>query len=1405
MGSERNPIATPTWRPSHSSCRHSLRNSVLALALVVAVALPARPAVAAPGPNAPWEGAPFSATAAEIARAAAAVKTRKPADAVLLFDDRRIEFDSSGRETHTHRLVYRVDSPRGVEEWAQTVAYWQPWRQKRPQVRARIITSDAEEHALDPKTLTDSAQQSEVPQVYDDTHIYQGPLPAVAVGAVVEEEIITEDTEPYFTAGAVARYAVGRGVPVLHTRITLDSPVALPLHVTLRLLPDAVQQETKSADHVSRVIEQGTLEPLENGVPNLPDDQAAFPQVEVSTGASWQQIARAYFDLTDSKIRVDDVKRILPSGSQGDTPLQIATRMAAKLHREIRYTGVEFGQARLIPQFPSETLSRKFGDCKDKAAVLVAMLRSAGVPANLALLSAGPGQDVSPDSPGMGLFDHAIVYVPGSPALWIDPTAEYTRVGDLPYGDRGRLALVIAQGTTALSQTPPAAPEQNLERETREFYLAEEGPARISETTETHGSLESEYRVWFSSSELDKVRKRLTSYAKSAYLVDSLTRIEPGSATDFAKPFQLRIEAQKADRGFTSQGEASVGIPLNDLFDRYPNWFDRRTPKGRASEPAEDDAQKPRTADFAFEPFATEWRYRIVPPLGFQVRTLPPNIAKDIGPARLTAEFAKEPSGEVTAILRFSSVKGRYTVAEATAAREAMNDLRDAETMLVNFQLAAQVRLQAGDFPGAMQSFGELVQAHPKEALHRMQRARAMLSVGFGERARGEAAAATKLEPDSARAWSTLGWVLQHDLIGRRFGKGFDRENSLAAYRKAVALDSKDAAIQADLAILLEHDAAGVRYSPRSQLDEAVTVYRSRAKLVEENDAYVDNLAFALFYANRFAEVKAAVTGKKPSASAKQLVVASAAASGGVRAARAEADRLTEGGAESDKLLVDSAGQLVRVRHYAEAADLMEAASQGSQKTAAALQQIESLRSTRHFEEMLLPASDPRSVIQQLMQLTLGGSVPNTAVFDLLSRRMIHPGSREDQEEFSRGLAIGMRAARTSQFPPEVIVDFALSNLTFAIEGDDTDGYRIRTQSRSAAPMDVFVSKEDGKYRLLAMQDVTPVGTMALERLDVNDADGARRLLNWARQEQRLEGGEDPLSGAAFPRLWKVGQSSDSKADPASDLAAARIAAAALASLNPISAQAAVNILAPARDSAATPELRTGINLALMQGYSRLEQWAKLREVCQELLKTAPDSRTAFNCLAGANAGLQHWDEIQSGARDRLTRLREDADAVQALADAEVETHQFEKMRAVMRPILSGAGASERDYNQFAWFGLLQRPIDEETLAAARKAYDQSQGKHPGVTHTLACVYAASGRPKEARELLLGIMTTMGMDEPDASVWYGLGLVAEGYGDNESALHFYQRVEKPRHGIVRSSTSYMLAQARIAALKPAGR
>ena len=111
--------------------------------------------------------------------------------------------------------------------------------------------------------------------------------------------------------------------------------------------------------------------------------------------------------------RASSRRRAATAALPQSASLETIAKIVERLHREVRYTGVEFGAARLIPEYPAETLRRHFGDCKDKSTLLVAALRASGIDAYLALLSAGDEQDVSADLPGLGMFNHAIVYVPG--------------------------------------------------------------------------------------------------------------------------------------------------------------------------------------------------------------------------------------------------------------------------------------------------------------------------------------------------------------------------------------------------------------------------------------------------------------------------------------------------------------------------------------------------------------------------------------------------------------------------------------------------------------------------------------------------------------------------------------------------------------------------------------------------------------------------------------------------------------------------------------------------------------------------------------------------------------------------------------------------------------------------------
>ena len=79
-----------------------------------------------------------------------------------------------------------------------------------------------------------------------------------------------------------------------------------------------------------------------------------------------------------------------------------------------------------------------------------------------------------------------------------------------------------------------------------------------------------------------------------------------------------------------------------------------------------------------------------------------------------------------------------------------------------------------------------------------------------------------QIEAKSAPAQRSLAFVLQHDLIGRPYRKGFDLEGALAAYRKAKELDAKDINISTELAKLYEYGEDGTLFGKGAKLNEAM-------------------------------------------------------------------------------------------------------------------------------------------------------------------------------------------------------------------------------------------------------------------------------------------------------------------------------------------------------------------------------------------------------------------------------------------------------------------------------------------------------------------------------------------------------------------------------------------------------
>ncbi|MFY9823680.1 MAG: DUF3857 domain-containing transglutaminase family protein, partial [Thermoanaerobaculia bacterium] len=716
----RNRLSFPSPRPLRLALLAGAAGIVLATGLPpIAQATQAtqatQPGQAAASSPQPWD-TPFSANSQAIVRAAAKVESDEGDDVVVLLAEASYSYDAAGRETYSQRLVYKILTATAHESWSTVEEGWAPWHQARPEIRARVITPNGAEHTLDPATISENANAQDAPDMFEDGRVLRAPLPATRPGAVVEQQVTVRDRSPFFDGGVVRFHGFDLGVPVLDSRLVLEAPAETPLRWVVRELPDVRQKETVAGGRRRVEVEVRDLEPEDDPEPGLPSDTPRTAYVAFSTGRSWGDLAHRYSALVDQTLRGADLTAFMRSASsavKGGAPsqLDLINLYLARLGEEVRYTGIELGEGGMVPRKPAETLRRRFGDCKDKAVLLTAMLRASDIPAYVALLNAGEDEaDVEESLPGFGTFNHAIVVVPGTPALWIDPTDPYARAGELPLADEGRLALVASPTATGLTRTPESTSADNREVETREFRLADLGPARIVATTDFYGAPERALRAFYAQQADDTIRKALKDYASSYYLAEDVASLEHSKPNDLRVPLHMRLELKNARRGFTDARNAAVGVNPAALLNRLPADL---VGGGNAKE-GEPPAAGPRQSDYVFrEPMQLEVVYRLVPPAGYVPQALPAARTRHFGTVALTESYAAGPDNVVTASFRLDTGKRRITAAEYEAVRKGVHEALQEKTTLLMFDQAGEAQLDAGRVREALQELERLAALSP--------------------------------------------------------------------------------------------------------------------------------------------------------------------------------------------------------------------------------------------------------------------------------------------------------------------------------------------------------------------------------------------------------------------------------------------------------------------------------------------------------------------------------------------------------------------------------------------------------------------------------------------------------------------------------------------------------------------
>ncbi|TNF71146.1 MAG: DUF3857 domain-containing protein [Acidobacteria bacterium] len=1334
----------------------------LLLILALVLALPA-----AGADETTWLGSAFELDAADLLEEARQSTKGETASVAVLLAESTHDLDTNGRRTYRHRLVYRILGEQALSGWDKVESNWTPWRQERPTMRARVVTPEGQEHWLEPDTIAERPASGGADDIFDDRRILEAPLPGLSVGAVVEEEVTVRETTAYYEPGSVTTEMLMMGAPIYEGRVTVEAPASTKLRYRVQMLEGTEPQESRVGDRQRVELVYQNMAAFTGIEEGMPSDIPRFPTFSFSTGKSWRAIATSYSKIVDARIAESDIDSLLAEAEQHESAADssVPDALLAWVHDRVRYTGLELGIAGLVPFTPDETVERKFGDCKDQATLLTALLRAKGIPASVALLQTGPGQDLEAELPGLGRFDHAIVYIPGSPDLWIDPTSTYSRAGELPLSVQGRLALVAAPDSKELVRIPATEAQNNGAIEHRHIVLSDFGGGSVRETTVYKGSLEQGLRRLYASTDPEVVKDKVREYTVRSYFADDAT-VEHSDPRDLSSPFRIEIEAQGIQRASTDLSDAAVGIDSSYLLSNLPAYL-------VSDEPAR---EKPFALD---EPHRMEIHYLIEPPAGMKVAQMPEDEEQHFGGATFSLASRELETGAVEIDLVFDSGPRVISAEDFEELRRGVEELAEREILLVHFQHTAQALLAAGKVREAVEENQRIVRLEPDKSIHRVRLAQSLLGAGLQGAALREASRAVELDPSSATAYWVQGWVRQHDDMGRRFGEGFDFDGAVASLRKAKEIDPNHRMARAELAILLEHNSSGVQFGTGADLEAAVAEHLSFREDFD-SDAMNVNIMLGLLQSGRFEELEK-FTEELPASEPRSLHrLVALTVNHGVDRAMTEAAREFKDAEDRVSNLSVVAQELIRLGRYPLAASLMNGIANLADNPAAILVWARQLESFRTLEEIEIDPRDPASVVVGLVKMTADGLLDRETAPDLLHPGLFALPGIERQwvdDALSAGLAednpAAFAQAEGQGLSPKVLAEMALGALEVRSEGDEQLGYRLSLQLRlgtTAEGTRIFVAPYEDGYRIVGASELAVgLGLEALRQLEMGEVEAAAQWLDWARKERPLVGVDDPLVERVFPRLWTATSTRDETT--------IRVAAAGLL-IDEGLAAAGVPILEERVAQAEEIEDRLTLQVGLLDGNRLLERHLEVLRLSRELIKETT-SPLAFMSAIDALVALDLSGDAQRMIRDRLADKPNDVAALRSQARLTAIHLDFDLHFSTCRQLEEIEEATGSTYNQWAWLHLFREPVAKEALGLAERAAQLTNYEEWDALHTLASVYASAGLPEAAYKTIVHGISLKPDGQPSDVDWYVLGRIAEEYGFRDDARDYYNRVGAP--------------------------
>lgn len=359
-------------------------------------------------------------------------ETDQPSTAAIkvLLQDEQLNFTPSTTESYVESVV-SLQSPQGLSAMGNLTLSWKPDTDTLTVHKLRILRGGQIIDLLSSgQTFTTLRRENNLEYAALDGVLTGVMQPeGLQVGDVLELAYTLKRSDPVL-AGVAEQIVTGLpSLPLSHVRFRARWPTSM----SVQWKPSNVvttAKEKRVGDTTEVTLSMDKIEPLVQPK-GAPLRFAVFRQLEFSSFTSWADIAKRLQPLyvkaatlsPQSSLRAE-VDRIRMNNTSASAR---AAATLALVQDQVRYVFLGMNDGGLVPADADVTWSRRFGDCKAKTTLLLALLHELDIEAEPVVVSSANGDGLNERLPMIALFDHVLVRaIIDGKTYWLDGT----RTGD---------------------------------------------------------------------------------------------------------------------------------------------------------------------------------------------------------------------------------------------------------------------------------------------------------------------------------------------------------------------------------------------------------------------------------------------------------------------------------------------------------------------------------------------------------------------------------------------------------------------------------------------------------------------------------------------------------------------------------------------------------------------------------------------------------------------------------------------------------------------------------------------------------------------------------------------------------------------------------------------------------------